>query len=381
MYQKKIKITNEKKIFSFIYNTIDNFTVLEIVDELEISFPTVKRALNYFIEKKIIIEKDKVRVNGGRKSLTYAFQPNSYYSIGMKISYSTISIVLSNLRGEFLKKENYNFNIEYEKSIDYILECLEQFFDTIDAEKLRMTLGIGISIPGIFIPEKGVVELIEDVNIPYEKFDLISKKLNLPIYIENESNLSSISEAFLNKHHNLAASSLNIFSINENVGLSVFYQELESSNFHFKAGKINHMIVADVNGKLCSCGQSGCLGLYISDNSLIEEFKEVYSEVNTYSDIFSKEYYRTKKGKEIFDRYIFYLSIGVKNLINYSNPESIVICGQICKYKYLIEEPLNSLVYSTGRFYHTKSIIEFSKFNEDSSLVGASLFPIVDIMF
>ena len=71
MYQKIIKLSNEKKVFSFIFNQMNNFTVLDIGEALNITFPTVKRVIDIFLEKNIIHKQEKVGNSVGRKSLTY----------------------------------------------------------------------------------------------------------------------------------------------------------------------------------------------------------------------------------------------------------------------------------------------------------------------
>ena len=74
-------------------------------------------------------------------------------------------------------------------------------------------------------------------------------------------------------------------------------------------------------------------------------------------------------------------AIGLKKLIVLYNTEKIIISGRIYRYKEYVEKELLEKVYATGNFYRDKNIIVFSDYYEDSSLIGAALFPIVDILF
>lgn len=379
MYQKIIKLSNEKKVFSFIFNQMNNFTVLDIGEALNITFPTVKRVIDIFLEKNIIHKQEKVGNSVGRKSLTYSYNQNCFYSIGIKISYENIEIVLSNTKGVFLKKAILPFKIESEGLFNTILSELNSFFHDIDPEIKKVILGIGISIPGIVISERQIIEIKEGVNIPIEALDEIKNSFNLPVFIENESNLSSITEVFLNYFYKFKL--LDIVTVNETIGMTTLYMEEGLNSFYFRAGKINHMVVAEKSGKKCSCGNIGCLGLYTGENVLIEDFRNHFPEINSYSDIFLKGYAKTDIGKEILSNHITYFAIGLKNLIVFSNPEKIIISGRISRYKEYVEKELLEKVYATGNFYRDKNIIVFSDYYEDSSLIGAALFPIVDILF
>lgn len=379
MYQKVIKLSNEKKVFSFIFNQANNFTILDIVEALNITFPTVKRIIDGFLEKKIIIKQEKIGSSVGRKSLTYSYDPNCFYSIGVKVSYNLVEIGVSNTKGIFLKKASIESSIESEELFDLIRVNLDSLFLSLESDIKKAIVGIGISIPGIVINEKQIIEIKENYNLPIGELDKIKDRFKLPVFIENEANLSSITEVFLNYFNNYNL--INVVTINESIGMSALHIEEGLNSFYFKAGKINHMIVSDSKGKKCSCGNIGCLGLYVNDNVLLENFKLLFSEIEEYSDIFLKGYADTIEGKKIINDYIHYLSIGLKNLIIFSDPEKIIITGQICRYKKFIEKELSHQVYESGNFYRDKNVIKFSEFCENSSLIGAALFPIIDILF
>lgn len=121
--------------------------------------------------------------------------------------------------------------------------------------------------------------------------------------------------------------------------------------------------------------------------SFIEKIK---SELNlpvfmenesNFEDIFFEKYLNTEKGKKILDNYIKYLAIGIKNILFFSNPEKLIISGKICFYKDIIKEKLLEEIYKDHIFYRGKETIVFSDFNDDSIIIGAAMFPIIDSLF
>lgn len=59
MYQKEIKKNNENIIFEYIYNQKQGFSIAEIAETFHLSFPTVKRIFQNFLERGILIESQK----------------------------------------------------------------------------------------------------------------------------------------------------------------------------------------------------------------------------------------------------------------------------------------------------------------------------------
>lgn len=379
MYQKLARNNNERKVFSYIYDIDSNFTILDISTTLNITFPTTKRIISLLIKNNIVNIENKIANPLGRKSISYSYNHDCFFGIGIKISYDNISFILSNTKGKIYKSYSFKFKIENSNIVNVILENLLNFIHGIEKKYFEKILGIGISIPGVVMSSSNLLELTENIKIPLDSFNIIYETTKIPVLVENESNLSSIAETFLNPLDNYK--NFNVVTINENIGLCTFQRDEISDSIYFKAGKIQHMLITDDESKLCSCGNTGCLGLYVSDLALLKEFVNVFPEITEYSEIFVNEYYKTEKGKQILENYLKYLARGLKNILNFSNPEKILISGQIANYTDIIEEPLKKLFYAKGHFYCKGDVIAFSRFKEKSSLLGAALFPIVDRIF
>lgn len=382
MYQKKIQETNENNVFRYVFYKKENFVINDISENLNISFPTSKKIINNFLKKNIVIEKEKVGKGVGRKAMEYSFNDFFCYSIGVKLSKNETVIILINSKGLILKekKEFYSENF-YSKSEEIqvkILNLIKDFVNDLSKNITKKLIGIGISVPGIVSTENKFIEFNSTTKINLSFIDQLKKELNFPIFVENESNLASIAEGFLTSHS--SCSLFTVLTINDYVGISNFHQEKFKKNFYFKAGRLHHMII-EFNGKLCECGSKGCWGTYISNISLIDDFKKIFPEIKNLNEIFSLKCLQNEKGKAIFNNYIKHLAIGIKNILFFSNPEKLIISGEICFYEDYIKEKLLDEIYTNHIFYRDKKTITFSKFNDKSIVVGAAMFPIVDQLF
>lgn len=376
MYQKIIKESNENKVFKYIFTQQQNFVITDISEKLNMSFPTVKRVVDIFLEKNIIVEKNKIGQGVGRKAREYSFNSEFCYSIGIRITPACIKIILVDACIEIKKEKMYTKNTQ-ENYIFFLEQCIKDFLNALSNSENDSLIGIGIATRGIVNTENNLVEISSKNKFLLSDLKKLEKIFNVPILIENESNLAGIAEVMIG-----SAYSLNHFislTLSETIGCSSFQKD-NNNNFSFKAGRIHHMNI-NLDGNLCECGSRGCLGSYISNDSLLFEFKKFYPEIKYFDEIFNKKYFNKEYGTLILKNYIKYLALGIKNLIFLSNPEKLIISGEICKYRYAIEEDLKKEIYVPNHiFYRGKETISFSKL-EETSLIGASLFPIVDSLF
>ena len=119
MYQKNIKENNENKIFEYVFNSNHNFVINEVAEKMDMSFPTVKRIITFFLEKNIIIEEDKVGSGVGRKAREYSFNDFFCHSVGVQISEEKIKMILTNAKVLLSKSILKHF-----KKVDFLLLIL-----------------------------------------------------------------------------------------------------------------------------------------------------------------------------------------------------------------------------------------------------------------
>lgn len=376
MYQKVIKENNETKIFKYIFTQQRNFVVADIAEKLNLSFPTAKRVVDILLKKNIVVEKSKIGEGVGRKAREYSFNSQFCYSIGIVITTKYIKMILVDASVEVIKKRL--FLRKGEDFLNFLKECITSFLRFLTVSERKLLIGIGIAIEGIVDKEKDRVELSIKESFSLTELKNIEKELKIPIFIENESNLAGIAEGVIG-----LACNFNHFinlTLADSIGCSSFQKD-SNGNLSFKAGRIYHMNI-NPDGNLCECGSKGCLGTYISNRALLYEFQKFYPEIEEFADIFQSRYLEENYGKLLLQNYIKHLAQGIKNLLFLSNPEKLIISGEICRYRQLIEKDLKENIYTENHiFYRGEETIVFSNMNENSSLIGASIFPIVDSLF
>ena len=324
---------------------------------------------------------------GGRKPVMLELKPNSYYAVGFDIGMSELKMVIADITAKVLVQKQFEYSpgISVEKVIKFIGE---KFFEVISNEKLSVDkfIGSGLSIPGIL--DRRTNKIIIAPNLAWNEVDLgteISEALGMPAYIENEAMCSAICEHWIGKCSNIE--NFICINIESGIGAGIFIGESIYRGYSGSAGEIGHLIVKE-NGRLCGCGNRGCLETYASIRHMLREINERVQKGYS-SDIINpgmgtlswdKIVEAAYKGDElclqVLKKGAIYTGYAVAFLINTLNPEAIVLkCFK--EYAPLVMDTLIKTVNENALKYPVSKVKIFtSEFGMNSSALGAAMIPI-----
>ncbi len=208
-------------------------------------------------------------------------------------------------------------------------------------------VGIGVGVAGL-VDANGVV--IESPNIPsLNKIPLASiirEKFSIKTIVENDATVATIGEA--NFGEGRGTNKFTLLTLGTGIG-GGFYNQGKVLDIPMEVG---HMTI-NYQGKLCSCGNNGCLEMYASGrairDSLIEKIEDGESsqakylyEGNFYK-IKSEDVYRLALEGDNLARQVIKeagkaLGAGLANIINIFCPEKIILTGGLSKAKNIYTE-------------------------------------------
>lgn len=372
----KIKETNRKKIIKLLLEK-DEITKLDISRELDISITTVSTNISELKKIGIVEDVRSLESTGGRKAMAIKLNENCQYGLGIALTPRHVKLSLINLRSEdveLLRIRHDNNSIEdIINIVSYNIQSLLEK-NNVKADQL---LGMGISIPGTVDTQNGIIKNcyllnIKDFNIK-EKFEY----LNVPIYVDNEANLSAYYE-YLNKKD--IVDNLLYVSITDGLGLGIIINGRIYRGSNNSSGEMGHMKI-NLDGKECKCGAKGCLEAYASKNAILDEYndkaKSKISDIEEFEKLCNS---LDEIALDVLKEYISILGVGISNLTMILDPNSIVIGGEINN---LIDRNLNYLketIYKDNLFTNENDCkVEITKFKE-SYLLGAARLPIEEFL-
>ena len=232
--------------------------------------------------------------------------------------------------------------------------------------------GVGIGSPG-FIDVEGGQVLSNGGNIKGWAYTKIREELylvfkHLPVFIENDANVAAICEEWLG-----AAKGMDNFvmlTLGTGVGGAIYSKKLglwHGSNY--QGGELGHTILYP-NGRLCICGQRGCVERYVSGLAVERNYLELTGERLRGEEIF-KNSLSQPKCKEVVHRFAMDLAILLITLKNMLDPAGIVIGGGVINSRYYWWDLMIDH-YERNCNNPTGTTIVPAKFLNDSGIIGAA---------
>lgn len=262
------------------------------------------------------------------------------YVIGVDLGGTKISCALATIAGIVESKwtipteAHLGEKVVLDNIIDSINKVMELGKVSIDEIK-----AIGIGSPGPLDIEKGIV--VTTPNLPFKNFKLvepIKKEFNVPVFLDNDANVAAIGEYMLGAAKGLK--NMIYVTVSTGVGGGAVLDGKVYRGSTYNALEVGHMTL-DPFGPTCGCGNNGCLEAMSSGTAIARRANEalrskVETSLRKYETVTSYEVFEEAKAgdivaKEIIDRALTYLGIGIANMITSFDPEIIIIGGGVSK--------------------------------------------------
>jgi predicted NBD/HSP70 family sugar kinase len=309
-----------------------------ISKKLGLTKATISAIVQDLINAKLVIEIGSDDTSLGRKPILLNFNQKAGYAICVDIGVSVLSCMICDLLGEHRSVKQVKTPKE-----SVIVSCLTDLIESMEQNYEKLPYGL----IGITLGIHGVTYKDEILFTPYYNLvglDLkqqLSEYFSVPIVLENEANLSAFGErAYLSNHYHSLAN----ISIHTGVGLGVILNDELFNGNSGHAGELGHTIV-EMNGRLCPCGNYGCLEQYTSERALLMEYSHMTGKKEvTWEDFLEACKQQERSALELLDQFVSYMCICINNLLNSLSPEIVIINSSLTNtFPWLISRLVNGL--------------------------------------
>lgn len=335
--QELIRNINNNLILESILN-YGPISRADLSKKLNLTKATISAIVQDLIDHSLVVEIGSKDTHVGRKPILLCFNQKCAYAISIDLNAEYIAVYLSDLKGEKIYSSHYKNNLDSATLLEKLKAIIKHIITLVPDSKYGV-VGITIGIHGItfnneiiFTPYYNLtgLDIASDLNNTF----------NIPVYVENEANLSVIGEkAFFNDYSNI----VNI-SIHTGVGLGLIIDNKLYTGYNGFAGEFGHSIVVP-NGNPCPCGNNGCLEQYVSETSLLRHYSQLKgSEIKDIDVLISDYLYGDIEANQVIKSFIDYMSIAINNILNTFNPHIIIINSAVTTYlPNIIEKIKNSM--------------------------------------
>jgi glucokinase len=198
----------------------------------------------------------------------------SRFAIGVDLGGTNLRVAAINENGGLFDQLNLLTEVEkgredvVDRLSNGILRLVQRWKD------VYQLVGIGVGVPGIIKMREGI--LVASPNLPgWENFNIraqIAKRLNSPFYLENDANAAALGEKWIGSGR--ACDHLCFLTMGTGIGGGLILNGKIWHGVSGMAAELGHVTVHP-NGRLCNCGNYGCLEAYAAASAVVRAAKEL----------------------------------------------------------------------------------------------------------
>lgn len=265
----------------------------------------------------------------------------SGYCAGVDLGGTNIAAGLLDSEGNI--KSSLSIPTEVDKGRDQvvanIIAAAEKAISQAGVDR-KHVLGIGVGSPGPMSHRRGMV--INPGNLPCMQNvplrEIMKEKTGIPTTIENDANAAAWGEFWAGAGKDV--NDLVMYTLGTGVGGGVIVDGKLLRGYFENGAELGHVIV-NPGGRLCSCGQRGCVEAYSSAYFLARHAEELIKQgrpsvLKTRMD--AGEFLRAEHiveaakagdalAQEVWDKACYYLAVAIVGMRHVTNPQRVVLAG------------------------------------------------------
>ncbi len=275
---------------------------------------------------------------GGRRPIMLAFQDDASMIIGIELGATHISCVLTDLRCNIRARWSAAVPVrdEPQLALDKMITAVRSVLDAAGVP-IREVLGIGVAVPSPADPRRPG-EMLPLILPKWQGFNVVrhlQQHFDRPVLIDNDANLGALSELWWVAGPSVR--NLAYIKVATGIGAGLIVDGRVFRGSGGIAGEIGHTAV-DSSGARCECGLNGCLTTFIGTRFLLERAAD-YARVSgatrpppkTLDDLIDAALAGEPNAVELIRYTGQRLGIGVANMLNLLNPDTVVLGGGITR--------------------------------------------------
>ncbi len=194
-------------------------------------------------------------------------------------------------------------------------------------------IGIGVAVPGLVDPHRGVVELA--VNLNLESYPLgraLAVELGAPAYLENDVRTAAMG-AYQFARQEEPLRHLAYLSIGTGIAAGLVLSGQLYRGANGMAGEIGHIVV-EPQGPMCGCGMAGCFEAVASGTAIArmgQKQMDLGGQLITAEFVYKAASQGHEAAKAIIQQVSVYLSQAIQLLIMAYDVEKVVLGGGVTK--------------------------------------------------
>jgi predicted NBD/HSP70 family sugar kinase len=206
----------------------------------------------------------------GRPPILLSLDASAAAGVGIDFDHDRVRVAVSDLSRTVLAEAIASFDVDRDAtaSVEQAGRLVDEVLEEAGLARDRV-LGAGVAIAGPVDQETGVVR--ESSILPgwsgRNAAALLGERLAMPVQVDNDANLGALAEVTFGAA--VGARYAVYVSISSGIGAGIVVEGRPYRGARGIAGEIGHLLM-DPDGRICRCGNRGCLETVASGPALLD---------------------------------------------------------------------------------------------------------------
>jgi predicted NBD/HSP70 family sugar kinase len=269
------------------------------------------------------------KARGGRPPMLIALDRSAGVAVGIDFGKRHLAVAAADLSHTILAESRREMPEGYDShnGLDGATVLVHEVLNSAAVDR-DSVIGVGLGLPGPINLATGTVgsSAILPGWIGVQVADQMSKRLGLPVLVDNDANLGALSE--LHWGAGRGVSSLAYLKVSTGIGAGLVIDGRLFRGVGGTAGEIGHTMI-DETGPICRCGSRGCLETLAAAPAIVELLRPSLGDDLTVEQVLERAADGDPGCRRAIGDAGRYIGSALADLCNLVNPQRIVVGGSI----------------------------------------------------
>lgn len=294
-----------------------------------LSRTAISARLGSLAEAGLVLEGDEESATGGRPASTLVLNRNAGLVLAVAIGRSRSQMSVCSLDGMDLASASHDQEVGLGPDVlmPVITDHLARMLSELDRSAAEV-LGVGLSLPGVVDQARGVsvdsAALAGWDGVPLAPY--LAEVADAPLVVDNDCNVMALSET---NAHLLDHDDVLVLKASTGLGLGIVCDGRILRGHRGAAGELGHVKVEAAAGRLCRCGDTGCLEAIAGGWALVEQLRESGQEVHHVRDLVAQAGRGNGEARAIVRESGRRVGEALAATVTVLNPRAVVVGGDM----------------------------------------------------
>ncbi|HWI72848.1 MAG TPA: ROK family transcriptional regulator [Baekduia sp.] len=317
---------------------------VDLVRDTGLSRTTVSKLVAELQAEGLVVERSTAPANGngdatatahavGRPPVALTLNPAAGAAVGIDFGHDLVRVAVADLSGAVVAEARRDIDVDSqaEQAIDLAAAMVDEQLAGLKID-LGHTVGIGVAVSAPILRDTGTPgDRTLSTSIlpgwgPFAPGGELERRLGRPVLMGNDANLGALAEV----RHGAGRGARNVVYVmlSGGIGAGLILDGSLFSGHSGLTGELGH-VVADPDGRICRCGNRGCLETVASAAAVLEALRPLHGPDVTLNDAIALARAGDAGARRLFADAGRTVGRAVGAICNIVNPELVIVGGEM----------------------------------------------------